>query len=143
MTGKRSAVQICQSSPPERDTYSDAGVSFSIDMSFDAYMPTSRAFSPLRTGKSTLMHPIGPPEPLGVRLVLKWEGRIGRWRGDGGIRISANASRKGSRVPGRDDGVPPPTDLHPFHRRYPEVGQCQTFVLSVENMCKTGISAHI
>ena len=83
----------------------DAGVSYFIDMSLDAYMPTSRAFSPLRTGKSTLMHPIGSPDPLGVRLVLKWEGRIGRRRGDGGIRVSANASREGSRVPGRDDGV--------------------------------------
>ena len=34
-----------------------------------------------------------------------WEGRIGRRRGDGEIRVSANAIREGRRGPGRDDGV--------------------------------------
>ena len=47
----------------------------------------------------------GPVEGLSAHLILKWEGRIGRRRGDGGIRVSANASREGKRGPGRDDGV--------------------------------------
>ena len=87
----------------------------------------------LKTWKSTPMRPGRPAEPLSVRLILKreghirrwmvekrgddagrqrrdekrntWEGRIGRRRGDGGIRVSANASREGRRVPGRDDGA--------------------------------------
>ena len=46
-----------------------------------------------------------PAERLSVRVILKWEGCIGRRRGDGGIRVSANANREGRRSPGRDDGV--------------------------------------
>ena len=49
--------------------------------------------------------PTEPAERLNEHLNLKWEGRIGRRRGDGGIRVSANASREGRRVPDRDDGV--------------------------------------
>ena len=41
----------------------------------------------------------------GVKNGVTWQGYIGRRRGDGGIRVSANASREGRRGPGRDDGV--------------------------------------
>jgi hypothetical protein len=42
---------------------------------------------------------------LSVRVIFTLEDHIGRRWGDGGIRVSANASREGRRGPGRDDGV--------------------------------------
>ena len=46
-----------------------------------------------------------PTERFSVRVILTWEDCTGRRRGDGGIRVSANASREGRCGPGRDDGV--------------------------------------